>query len=106
MVPGVAGIVLDTNRPEGGPDGWLGGRQMAWLEQQLKRLNSRYFDADGTLHRTGVKDKLVFVFTHHPSTNIDRRGKATPRDGEDASPATVPRRLSNSCSGSPPWWRG
>ena len=56
---------------------------MAWLEQQLKRLNSRYFDTDGTLHRTGVKDKLVFLFTHHPSTNINSRGKATPRDGED-----------------------
>ena len=83
MVPGVAGNVLDTNKPDGGPDGWLGGRQMAWLEQQLKRLNSRYFDADGTLHRTGVKDKLVFLFSHHPSTNIDSRGKATPRDGED-----------------------
>lgn len=83
MVPGVAGIVLDTNKPDGGPDGWLGGRQMAWLEQQLKRLNSRYFDTDGTLHRTGVKDKLVFLFTHHPSTNINSRGKATPRDGED-----------------------
>jgi len=63
--PGFLGITLDTVNPGGEADGSLDPRQVAWLEQRLQEVHSRYFDLTGKEVRTGRSDKLVILFSHH-----------------------------------------
>ncbi|HEX9969482.1 MAG TPA: hypothetical protein VGB03_05025, partial [Acidimicrobiales bacterium] len=63
--PAVTGIVLDTVNRAGYAEGSLDPAQFAWLEEQLKKVSSRYFDAAGTEVRTSAADRLVVVFSHH-----------------------------------------
>lgn len=64
-VPGVLGITLDTVNPGGEADGSLGQTQVAWLEDQLKQVHSRYYDQNNNLVQTQNQDKLVVLFSHH-----------------------------------------
>jgi metallophosphoesterase (TIGR03767 family) len=64
--PGVRQITLDTVNPGGNWQGSIGARQLAWLEERLIEVHSRYYDAAGTLVRTGHADRLVLISSHHP----------------------------------------
>jgi metallophosphoesterase (TIGR03767 family) len=58
-------IVLDTTNPGGESQGSVGDRQLGWLEQRLINCHSEYFDGDGRRVRTGHRDRLVVIFSHH-----------------------------------------
>lgn len=64
-VPGVLGITLDTVNPGGESEGSLGQAQVAWLEQRLQEVHSRYYDQANNLVQTQNQDKLVVLFSHH-----------------------------------------
>ncbi|MGH2738904.1 MAG: TIGR03767 family metallophosphoesterase [Actinomycetota bacterium] len=63
--PGLRMIVLDTTNPGGFAEGSIGAAQLAWLEEQLTEVHSRFYDADGTLQETRNQDQLVVLFSHH-----------------------------------------
>lgn len=65
IAPGVVGISLDTVNRGGYADGSIGARQLAWLEEQLIALHSRYYAPDGSEVRTDHGDALVVLFSHH-----------------------------------------
>ena len=65
VAPGVVGIALDTVHRAGYADGSMPASQLAWLEDRLKEMSSRWFEADGTEVRGGSTDKLVVLFSHH-----------------------------------------
>jgi metallophosphoesterase (TIGR03767 family) len=58
-------IALDTVNPGGYADGSIGQTQFAWLEEKLREVHSVYTDGNGAPVRTGNKDKLVILFSHH-----------------------------------------
>lgn len=68
----VSGFVLDTCNPSGNlenpelaSDGSLGRRQLSWLESELIKRHSNYYDNQGHLVRTKNCDKLCIIFSHH-----------------------------------------
>jgi metallophosphoesterase (TIGR03767 family) len=68
----ITGIVLDTNNPNGNlldineaPNGAIGTKQVAWMEQQLQKVHSNYFNSQGDLIYTNNKDELVLIYGHH-----------------------------------------
>ena len=61
----VLGIALDTTNRRGGAAGSIGRRQLAWLEDRLRAVHSRWFDADGRQRRHRAEDRLVLLFAHH-----------------------------------------
>lgn len=65
VAPGVLGIALDTVHRAGYADGSMPASQVAWLEQRLKEVSGRWFEADGTEVRGTTTDKLVVLFSHH-----------------------------------------
>lgn len=66
IAPEIIGITMDTVNHYGlGPDGSIGAKQMAWIEQQLQSVSSSYYNKSGNLVRTGNRDKLVVLFSHH-----------------------------------------
>ena len=69
-VDGVLGITLDTVDPGGTANGSLDQTQVAWLEQQLQSVSSKYYDLSGNLVTTGNSDKLVVLFSHHPLVTL------------------------------------
>jgi metallophosphoesterase (TIGR03767 family) len=58
-------ITLDTVNPNGYADGSMDRAQVDWLERQLQRRHSRYLRDDGSVARTGNRDRLVVLFSHH-----------------------------------------
>jgi metallophosphoesterase (TIGR03767 family) len=58
-------IVLDTTNPGGESNGSIGAAQLAWLEQRLIEVHSRYYDEDGQSATTENPDRLVVLFSHH-----------------------------------------
>lgn len=80
----ILGITLDTNHPVGSAIGWLGGRQAEWMEQQIQAVSSQYYDKLGRLVKTGNKDKLVVVFSHHASWTILGTGVPQKDDPHDS----------------------
>ena len=63
--PGILGITLDTTNPGGLNNGSVDADQVAWMEQQIQKVSSRYYDAKGNLVKTGNPNKLVMLFSHH-----------------------------------------
>lgn len=88
MAPGILGIGLDTTSPQMS-EGSIGETQLAWLEDRLTEVHSRYHDAAGGEVRTGNDDRLVIVFSHHradsmqPMHGADHAGRVEPRHGGD-----------------------
>jgi metallophosphoesterase (TIGR03767 family) len=68
--PGVRQVTLDTVNPGGNWQGSIGARQLAWLEERLIEVHSRYHDEGGTLVRTGHADRLVLISSHHPLSTL------------------------------------
>jgi metallophosphoesterase (TIGR03767 family) len=58
-------IVLDTVNPGGYADGSIGQGQFNWLEKKLVQVHGEYFDANGKRVRTGHRDRLVVLMSHH-----------------------------------------
>lgn len=78
-------IGLDTVNPGGYSDGSIGEAQLAWLEQKLMEVSSRYFDASGTEVSTGNEDRLVVLFSHHGLRSLDNPLTMAPDPLEPAS---------------------
>ncbi|GMU51968.1 MAG: metallophosphoesterase [Candidatus Xenobia bacterium] len=69
--PGILGLTLDTTNPGGENNGSIDVQQVAWMEQQIQQVSSRYYDANGNLIQTGNQDKLVILFSHHSIETMD-----------------------------------
>jgi metallophosphoesterase (TIGR03767 family) len=67
----VIGIMLNSASPEGGTRAVIDGDQATWLESQLRRVSGTFYDKAGNRVRTESADKLVVLFTHHPSLSFD-----------------------------------
>ena len=74
MAPTVRGIMMDTVNHGGLADGTLGTIQAAWIEEELRKVSSRYYDEAGREVLTGNPDKLVVLFSHH---NLLTMGNST-----------------------------
>lgn len=68
----VTGIMLDSCNPNGNlenqdlaPNGSLGSIQISYLEQELNKRHSTYYNNQGELVRTNNKDELIMIFCHH-----------------------------------------
>ncbi|MDX6198414.1 MAG: hypothetical protein QOJ79_1565 [Actinomycetota bacterium] len=59
--PLVRGIVLDTVNPNGESSGSLDQTQFDWLKARLQEVSG------------AGRDRLVIVFSHHPSTSLDNQ---------------------------------
>jgi metallophosphoesterase (TIGR03767 family) len=75
----ILGITLDTCNPTGvadiahadlGSEGSIGHNQLTWLEQELISVHSTYLDRNGQPIKTENRDKLVILFSHHPSWRL------------------------------------
>lgn len=64
-------ISLDTVNPGGFAAGSIGAAQLAWLEQRLIEAHSTYLAEDGTQVSTGNRDRLVILFGHHASGELN-----------------------------------
>ncbi|MCU1553011.1 MAG: Metallophosphoesterase, family, partial [Arthrobacter sp.] len=62
----VLGIMLNTASPDGGTEAALDAAQADWLEEQLRSVSGRFYDAKGRLTRSKADDRLVVLFGHHP----------------------------------------
>lgn len=84
----VTGIMLDTTDPGGGQHAFLDSAQATWLEGELNKLSSLHYDAYGNEVHRDVTDKLVVIFSHHPSESfsvprsisLGQNGVSTPKD--------------------------
>jgi metallophosphoesterase (TIGR03767 family) len=63
--PRVRIIVLDTVNVAGDYHGSIGARQLAWLEERLAEVHSRYWDSGGSAVESGSADRLVIIASHH-----------------------------------------
>ena len=68
----ITGIALDSCNPNGNledpslaPNGSLGLWQVAWLEKELRKRHSSYYNDENQLVCTNNKDKLILLFSHH-----------------------------------------
>jgi metallophosphoesterase (TIGR03767 family) len=68
--PAVRLIALDTNCLAGGAAGCLDNDQAKWLEERLAEVHSDYEAVDGREVRTGNKDRLVLLFSHHGTDTL------------------------------------
>ena len=75
------GIALDTTNRRGGASGSIGRQQLAWLEQQLQAVHSRWHAPDGRQERSRAEDQLVLLFSHHNLATMDNDA-ASPDDPE------------------------
>lgn len=82
--PGFRFIGLDTVNPGGVSEGSIGAAQLAWLEQKLIEVSSRYYDASGAEVNTDADDRLVILFSHHGLRSLENP-VATPDPREPAS---------------------
>ncbi|MGO8686446.1 MAG: hypothetical protein ACLQT7_04555 [Candidatus Dormibacteria bacterium] len=60
-------VVLDTACPAGSAGRCMDDAQLGWLERRLIEVHSSYRAADGRRVRTGARDRLVVVTSHHGS---------------------------------------
>ena len=68
----ITGIMLDTCNPNGNledpilaPNGSIGSIQVSWLENELRKRHSSYYNNQGQLVKTNNKDELIILFGHH-----------------------------------------
>lgn len=69
-IPGTRIIVLDSTNPAGYFEGSIGEQQYQWLERQLVEVHSEYLDAEGATIRTGSRNRLVIVTSHHGASTM------------------------------------
>lgn len=74
----IKGFTLDTCNPSGNledvslaPNGSIGRIQLAWLEAQLIKHHSTYYNSLGQVQYTGNKDKLCILFSHHNHSTMN-----------------------------------
>ena len=74
----VTGFVLNTCNPSGNlddpnlaPNGSIGRIQLSWLESELAKYHSTYYNVLGELVKTGNEDKLCILFSHHNHSTMD-----------------------------------
>lgn len=74
----IIGFTLNTCNPSGNlvdislaPNGSLGRIQLSWLESELRKYHSSYYNVLGQLVKTGNKDKLYVLFSHHNHTTMN-----------------------------------
>lgn len=72
MADNITGIMLDTCNPNGNltdlnlaPNGAIGRVQIAWLEQELQKRHSNFYNTQGELVCTDNKDELIVLWGHH-----------------------------------------
>jgi metallophosphoesterase (TIGR03767 family) len=71
-VGALRGIVLDTVRSAGGPNGSVDQVQLQWLEQQLQAVSSQWIGPSGAVVAgPGHTDRLVAIFSHHTVDTMD-----------------------------------
>jgi len=63
-------IALDTVCDAGGADGSIDPDQLHWLERRLEEVHSHFRSRDGTLRRSGNRDRYVIVLSHHGYANL------------------------------------
>ena len=68
----VTGIMLDSCNPSGNlvepdlaPNGSIGRIQIDWLEKELRKRHSSYYNNQGQMIKTCNKDELILLFCHH-----------------------------------------
>jgi len=68
----IDGFVLDTCNPSGNledpslaPNGSIGRIQLSWLEGELIKRHSKYYNTQGQLVLTKYTDTLCVLFSHH-----------------------------------------
>lgn len=88
VAPNVRGIMMDTVNHGGGADGTLGTIQAAWIEEELRKVSSRYYDETGREILTGNPDKLVVLFSHHNLLTM-ANSTANPPDPVLLTPAQI-----------------
>ena len=64
-------IALDSCNHTTGSEGSIGPRQAAWLEAELQRHHSRWYDAAGRWVDGDGTDRLILLFSHHNSWTMD-----------------------------------
>lgn len=62
---------LDTCNHYVGAGGCLPEDQYQWLEEELKKNSSRYYEPDGTPREQPVDDQLFVIFSHHTSWSMN-----------------------------------
>ncbi|MEA2442048.1 MAG: hypothetical protein QOH76_3472 [Thermoleophilaceae bacterium] len=67
----VRGIVLDTVNPNGEANGSLDPEQFAWLEQELRAHSGAWIGSDGKVQRSGARNRLCVLFSHHTIATMD-----------------------------------
>ncbi|MCB0977004.1 MAG: TIGR03767 family metallophosphoesterase [Acidimicrobiales bacterium] len=65
---------LDTCHHRAGDDGRMGPTQTAWLEAELRRHHSRWYDPSGREVRGDGSDRLVIIVSHHNSRTMNNLG--------------------------------
>ncbi|WP_405165475.1 metallophosphoesterase [Nocardia sp. NBC_01499] len=70
-LPGVRIIVLDTTNPAGHVTGSIGARQRDWLIDRLTEVHSTHLDEHGAPVRTGNRDRVVLLASHHGMSMLD-----------------------------------
>ncbi|PYI68779.1 TIGR03767 family metallophosphoesterase [Arthrobacter livingstonensis] len=70
LTDGMVGLMLDTTDPTGGGRGSIDSKQAAWLESELNRVSAVRYDEQGNTVYQDVKDQLVVLFSHHPSSSF------------------------------------
>jgi len=74
----ITGIMLDTCNPNGNlvdfslaANGSIGYIQLSWLENELRKRSSRYYNNQGQLVKTNNKDEIIILFGHHSISTLN-----------------------------------
>ncbi|WP_211878088.1 hypothetical protein [Pseudarthrobacter albicanus] len=79
LSPDVTGIMLNTASPDGGTEAALDAAQADWLEEELRQVSGKFYDAKGKLTTSKAEDRLMVLFGHHPLSGFSE--KKHPSDG-------------------------
>lgn len=64
-------IGLDSCNHYVGANGSMTEDQYRWLEEELRKNSSHYYEPDGTVKEQSVDDQLFVVFSHHTSWSMN-----------------------------------
>ncbi|MFB9164916.1 TIGR03767 family metallophosphoesterase [Arthrobacter psychrochitiniphilus] len=67
LADGILGIMLDTTDTTGGGQGSVSRKQADWLESALNEVSAVRYDLQGRIINSNVENRLVVLFSHHPS---------------------------------------
>ncbi|MGH2752606.1 MAG: hypothetical protein ACRDK3_17310 [Actinomycetota bacterium] len=72
IAPKVRGISLDTvAHTGGGSNGHVPDSQFRWLERQLKKNSTRFYEGGEKRRNRKGTDRLIVLFSHHSSASLD-----------------------------------